>query len=212
MEDDNPVDPFLLLGVTRDCTDFDVTRAYRAAALRLHPDKNPSAEAAAQFQAVKLASETLLDPALRAAAARAADARALTSARRSKMTAERARLREELEARERASGAARAAEAGAAAAAGDVLRLRREGQDVVERFMAARVAVAVAPPPARVVAGVVGTAPGAGAPQHAPHGESPAAKRARFEAPSEQAAAQLLVREGDLLGRMRALGVVQTHA
>lgn len=211
MEDDNSVDPFLLLGVTRDCTDVDVTRAYRAAALRLHPDKNPSAEAAAQFQAVKLASETLLDPALRAAAARAADARALASARRSKMTAERARLREELEARERASGAARAAEAGAAAAAGDVLRLRREGQDVVERFMAARVAAAGAPPPARVAAGV-GAAPGAGAPQHAPRGESPAAKRARFEAPSEQAVAQLLVREGDLLGRMRALGVVQTRA
>ena len=63
-------DPFALLGVSRDATAAEVTKAYRAAALKLHPDKNPSPHAAALFHAIKVASEALLDPTSRAAAER----------------------------------------------------------------------------------------------------------------------------------------------
>jgi len=67
-----------LLGITPQATDEEIKRAYRKAALRLHPDKNPDPEAAAQFQAIDKAYKILSDPKLRSTydqlGARAADA------------------------------------------------------------------------------------------------------------------------------------------
>lgn len=61
-------DPYLLLGVQRQASPSDITRAYRRAARATHPDNHPGDPAAAeQFNAVTDAYETLRDPRRRAA-------------------------------------------------------------------------------------------------------------------------------------------------
>lgn len=58
----NGKDLYEVLGVSRDCSEDDVRRAYKKMALRLHPDKNSAPEAAPAFQRVAKAYETLSDP------------------------------------------------------------------------------------------------------------------------------------------------------
>jgi DnaJ-class molecular chaperone len=58
-------DPFAVLGVMPDADDRALRRAYRAAALQFHPDKNPSPEAAAEFRRISEAYDTLTNPVLR---------------------------------------------------------------------------------------------------------------------------------------------------
>ena len=43
---------YSILGVARDASTADIRKAYRAQALRWHPDKNPEEGAAEAFQAV----------------------------------------------------------------------------------------------------------------------------------------------------------------
>lgn len=61
-------DPYEVLGLGRDASGADITRAYRRLARELHPDSHP-AEAAAgdRFHAVAAARDLLSDPARRAA-------------------------------------------------------------------------------------------------------------------------------------------------
>jgi len=51
-----------LLGVSRRASTADITKAYRRLALKYHPDKNASPEAAAIFGKIKKAYEVLSDP------------------------------------------------------------------------------------------------------------------------------------------------------
>lgn len=81
-----------------------IKKAYRKKALELHPDKNrdnPNAEAL--FDAVKKASEALLDKTLRAEFEKKLAARAATAARFKEQDESRRKLREALEAREKSS-------------------------------------------------------------------------------------------------------------
>lgn len=61
-------DPYEVLGVRRDSSSADISRAYRRLARELHPDSRPADAAAAdRFRAVTGAYELLSDPAHRAA-------------------------------------------------------------------------------------------------------------------------------------------------
>ena len=129
-----------------------IKKAYRKKALELHPDKNrdnPNAEAL--FDAVKKASEALLDSALRAEFASKLAARAAASARFKEQDEARRKLREALEARERAAAASGGAAAkpkavdkaeeprtAASEMQREIARLRTEGRDRLREMEVAR--------------------------------------------------------------------------
>lgn len=132
------IDCYVLLGVERDSDEVSIRKAYRRRALELHPDKNPDNPKAEElFLAVKAASETLLDKTLRAALDAKLAARDTAAARIDAMDSRRARLRSELEAREKAAAdSAKRADTGAKELSDRIERLRQEGRVRQEAFEA----------------------------------------------------------------------------
>lgn len=61
------MDPYAILDIPPDATAQDIKKAYRKAALRCHPDKNPAPDAAEEFKKITAAYEMLRDEAARAA-------------------------------------------------------------------------------------------------------------------------------------------------
>jgi len=60
-------DPYAVLGIRRTASDKEIAKAYRALALKYHPDRNPgSSSAEAHFKRVSAAYETLKDATKRA--------------------------------------------------------------------------------------------------------------------------------------------------
>lgn len=59
-------DLYEMLGVARDAEELAIKKAYHAIALELHPDRNPSPEAAAKFADAAKAYKVLRSPELRA--------------------------------------------------------------------------------------------------------------------------------------------------
>ena len=59
-------DPYRLLGLEPWATEREIKRAYRLLALRSHPDRDPSQEAAERFRLVHAAYRVLMDPVARA--------------------------------------------------------------------------------------------------------------------------------------------------
>lgn len=86
-----------LLQIDRRASAKEITAAYRVAALRSHPDKNPGdAQAAARFQAVHRAYQILSDEKARAAYDAVLNMRAAREERARMMAGRRADLRDEL--------------------------------------------------------------------------------------------------------------------
>lgn len=58
--------PYNILGVSPNATSDEIKKAYRALAMRHHPDRSAHEGAAARFNAIKTAYELLSDPKRRA--------------------------------------------------------------------------------------------------------------------------------------------------
>jgi molecular chaperone DnaJ len=54
--------PYNILGVSPTASAEDIKKAYRALAMRHHPDRNPHSSAEVRFNAIKKAYELLSDP------------------------------------------------------------------------------------------------------------------------------------------------------
>jgi len=130
------IDCYILLGIERSSDEASIRKAYRRRALELHPDKNPDNPKAEElFLAVKAASDTLLDKSLRAALDARLSARDAAAARVDAMDSRRARMRSELEAREKAAAdSAKRADSGARELSNRIERLRQEGRVRQEAF------------------------------------------------------------------------------
>ncbi|KAI9287097.1 hypothetical protein BC943DRAFT_379139 [Umbelopsis sp. AD052] len=102
-EFDPDVDYYKLLEVEYNSTHEDIRRQYRKKALKVHPDKNPSPDAAALFHALSQAYEVLTDTQAKLAYDNVIKARVERSKRHSEMDSKRRAARDELEAREKAA-------------------------------------------------------------------------------------------------------------
>uniref|UniRef100_A0A0K0E3V9 J domain-containing protein n=1 Tax=Strongyloides stercoralis TaxID=6248 RepID=A0A0K0E3V9_STRER len=105
---DNPIDycPYKILGLTKECSESDVKKAYKKAALKWHPDKNPENKSDAQMMFLKIqeASALLLNFEAKTAydnmiSAREAKIRNINK-RKNEESEIRKKFREDLEARE----------------------------------------------------------------------------------------------------------------
>ncbi|KAI8093356.1 uncharacterized protein BX664DRAFT_364906 [Halteromyces radiatus] len=107
MVDDDNTDYYELLGIQITATDGDIKKAYRKKALTVHPDKNPSPDAAILFHKLNQAQEILMDVQKRAAYDNLYRARLERKKKQQEMDSKRRQAQEELEARENKAKKAR---------------------------------------------------------------------------------------------------------
>ncbi|KAG0057584.1 DnaJ (Hsp40), sub C, member 17 [Gryganskiella cystojenkinii] len=96
-------DWYAVLGVARTATTKEITKAYRKKALKVHPDKNPSPDAAKVFHELSQAYDLLLDPAARAAFDNLLNVKVQAKERTDRYDSTRKKMKEDLEMRENAS-------------------------------------------------------------------------------------------------------------
>ncbi|VDK74245.1 unnamed protein product [Litomosoides sigmodontis] len=133
-------DPYEMLDLKPGCTDTEIVKAFRKAALKWHPDKNYGRKEAAQemFLKISKAFELLSDAAARAAydhVLATRTARTVYIQRRQKNESEKRRkLREDLERREAdVLNAQRDEEKARRELEKEILRLRKEGSKLLQR-------------------------------------------------------------------------------
>ncbi|KAG0166467.1 DnaJ (Hsp40), sub C, member 17 [Apophysomyces sp. BC1034] len=125
---DSDVDYYELLGIEITSTTKEITKAYRKKALSVHPDKNPSPDAAALFHALSEAHELLRNEQSRAVYDRLYKARLDRKKKQYEMDSKRRKAQEDLEARESQAKKAKMDEKQAEAQfQAELARLRAEG-------------------------------------------------------------------------------------
>ncbi|TKR57932.1 hypothetical protein L596_030572 [Steinernema carpocapsae] len=129
-------DPYELLGLEKEADANAVKKAYRKAARKWHPDKNPEPKATETFRKVQEAFELLADDTARAAydhvvAAKAAK-KTFVAERRANEDAKRRKFREELEKREAAASEEDEEAKAAKELAREIARLRKEGSRLLD--------------------------------------------------------------------------------
>ncbi|KAF9433777.1 DnaJ (Hsp40), sub C, member 17 [Entomortierella beljakovae] len=95
-------DWYAILGVERTATSKEIQKAYRAKALKFHPDKNPDPNAAKIFHELTQANDLLQDSAARAAFDNLLNVRVQAQERANKYDSTRKKMKEDLESRENA--------------------------------------------------------------------------------------------------------------
>lgn len=89
-----------LLGVSFDATESEIRKAYRKSAIKYHPDKNPSKDAAEMFNSLLNALKILTTPDLKQKYDSLYQAAKEKKLKAEQLNSERRKLREELQVRE----------------------------------------------------------------------------------------------------------------
>ena len=135
MEKVKDLDLYLLLGVDPDADESTIKKAYRKKALTCHPDKNPDNPKAAElFHQLSEALAVLTDEKAKTAYDNLLKARKRRELENRQLDAKRKKLKDDLEAREKAAFENRSSEEALAGAKlkAEIERLQKEGQKQME--------------------------------------------------------------------------------